>query len=54
MGAWNFVKGRLYEKHGDTHRIQRCSRPESASPSTGSAKVHQREQAYLLESLFPE
>jgi 2-oxoglutarate dehydrogenase E1 component len=52
MGAWNFVKGRLYEAHGDTHKIQRISRPESGSPSCGSAKVHAQEQAQLLGRLF--
>ncbi len=52
MGAWNFVKGRLYERHGDTHKIQRFSRPESGSPSTGSARIHAQEQAQLLGSLL--
>ena len=49
MGAWNFAKGRLYENHGDTHRIQRVSRPESGSPATGSAKIHAQESKLLLE-----
>lgn len=52
MGAWNFVKGRLYERHGDTHKIQRFSRPESGSPSTGSARIHAQEQDLLLGRLF--
>ena len=52
MGAWNFVKGRLYEAHGETHTIQRFSRPESGSPSTGSARIHAQEQEQLLASLF--
>ncbi len=52
MGAWNFVKGRLYERHGDTHKIQRFSRPESGSPSTGSARIHAQEHDQLLGSLF--
>ena len=52
MGAWNFVKGRLYERHGDTHEIKRASRPESGSPSTGSASIHAQEQAALLRSVF--
>ena len=52
MGAWNFVKGRLYERHGDTHKIQRFSRPESGSPSTGSARIHAQEQDQLLGSLL--
>ena len=52
MGAWNFVKGRLYEAHGETHKIQRFSRPESGSPSTGSARIHAQEQDQLLSALF--
>ena len=52
MGAWNFVKGRLYEAHGETHTIQRFSRPESGSPSTGSARIHAQEQEQLLAALL--
>lgn len=52
MGAWNFVKGRLYDGHGKTHEIQRFSRPESGSPSCGSARVHAQEQDKLLRDVF--
>ncbi len=52
MGAWNNVKGRLYEAHGDTHRIRRVSRTESGSPATGSLAVHKQEQQELLERAF--
>ena len=52
MGAWNFVKGRLYEAHGETHTIKRFSRPESGSPSTGSSRIHAQEQEQLLAALF--
>jgi 2-oxoglutarate dehydrogenase E1 component len=48
MGSWNFVKGRLYERHGDTHAITRISRIESGSPATGSAAIHKHEQRDLL------
>ncbi len=48
MGSWNFVKGRLYERHGDTHEITRISRAESGSPATGSAAIHKQEQQDLL------
>jgi 2-oxoglutarate dehydrogenase E1 component len=48
MGAWSFVKGRLYERFDDTHSIHRVSRPESGSPATGSHAVHAQEQAQLL------
>ncbi len=52
MGAWNAVKGRLYERHGNTHKIKRVSRRESGSPATGSAAIHRQEQAELLEKAF--
>ena len=48
MGAWNFVKGRLYERFDDSHAIQRVSRIESGSPATGSHAVHNQEQAQIL------
>ena len=52
MGAWNFVKGRLYERFDASHSIHRISRYESGSPATGSHAVHAQEQAHLLaESL---
>ena len=49
MGSWNSIKGRLYERHGDTHDIRRVSRFESGSPACGSAKVHAQEHAELLD-----
>jgi 2-oxoglutarate dehydrogenase E1 component len=48
MGAWNFVKGRLYERFDDSHKIQRVSRYESGSPAGGSHAIHAQEQAQLL------
>ena len=48
MGAWNSIKGRLYEAHGDTHDIRRVSRFESGSPACGSARVHAQEHAELI------
>jgi len=50
MGAWNHIKGRLYEAHEDTHRIRRVSRQESASPATGVLAIHQAEQRDLLDN----
>ena len=48
MGAWNHIKGRLYEAHEATHRIRRVSRQESASPATGVLAIHQAEQRDLF------
>ena len=50
MGAWNNIKGRLFEAHEKTHRIRRVSRPESGSPAGGSARVHAQEQQDLLDA----
>ncbi len=52
MGPWNAIKGRLYEAHGDSHRIRRVSRHESGSPATGSVVIHRQEQAELLDRAF--
>jgi len=52
MGPWNFVKGRLYGRFEDTHRIERVSRVESASPATGVHAVHSWEQADLFARSF--
>ena len=49
MGPWNSIKGRLYEAHGDTHKIHRVSRHESGSPATGSNTIHHQEQAMILD-----
>ena len=49
MGAWYFIKVR-WEEMGFHERwpIQLVSRPESASPSTGSKKMHKIEEAELF------
>jgi multifunctional 2-oxoglutarate metabolism enzyme len=54
MGAWNGVKGRLYEAHGETHTIRRLSRAESGSPATGSLAVHQQEHDELLAKVVAD
>ncbi len=54
MGAWNAVKGRLYERHGDTHTITRVSRAESGSPATGVLAVHLQEQDELLQRILAD
>jgi 2-oxoglutarate dehydrogenase E1 component len=52
MGAWNAVKGHLFERHGQTHAIRRASRVESGSPASGSHHVHDQERAQLFEEAF--
>ncbi len=48
MGAWNLVRGRLFERYDETHRIFRVSRFESGSPATGKARIHAQEQNALI------
>ena len=53
MGAWSFLRPRfddlLDAVHGPCERASRyIGRPASASPATGSAKVHNREQEKIV------
>jgi 2-oxoglutarate dehydrogenase complex dehydrogenase (E1) component-like enzyme len=51
MGAWGFVHGRLLRiARGRKATVRHVARKASASPATGSIKVHEREQADLLAS----
>ena len=51
MGAWNFARSHLAEAlDGDPPAC--VSRPESASPATGSRQIHLQEQAQLLNAAF--
>ena len=43
MGAWNFVRGRLAPALGD-RALHHVARASSASPATGSVKIHDDEQ----------
>ncbi|HHC07640.1 MAG TPA: multifunctional oxoglutarate decarboxylase/oxoglutarate dehydrogenase thiamine pyrophosphate-binding subunit/dihydrolipoyllysine-residue succinyltransferase subunit, partial [Actinobacteria bacterium] len=50
MGAWRFMSRALFAEVG---RITRgIYRPESASPATGSSRVHAQEQRRLVERAF--
>jgi 2-oxoglutarate dehydrogenase complex dehydrogenase (E1) component-like enzyme len=48
MGAWNFVHGKLHKLLRDRADLRHISRQASASPASGSPKVHDREQDELL------
>jgi 2-oxoglutarate decarboxylase len=54
MGAWSFVRGRLYDRFGASHTIRRVSRPESGSPAAGSHAVHVQEQGELLAAALTD
>ena len=51
MGAWNFARDRLAGTL-DGARLAGVSRPESASPATGSRQIHLQEQTQLLNAAF--
>jgi 2-oxoglutarate dehydrogenase E1 component len=55
QGAWPFMAVNLPEllaEHGETRPLRCVSRPASASPATGSTKVHAVEQETLLREAF--
>ncbi|MGH7828735.1 MAG: 2-oxoglutarate dehydrogenase E1 component, partial [Candidatus Binatia bacterium] len=52
MGYWHYLRVRLGERLFDRLPFSVISRPESASPATGSATRHKREQERLLAAAF--
>lgn len=52
MGAWRYLRARFGCDLFGEHPLICVSRPESASPATGSANSHKREQKRVLEAAF--
>jgi 2-oxoglutarate decarboxylase len=52
QGAWSFVALNLLE-HLEGVRLLRISRPSAAAPAVGSTKMHDVEQAALIEAALP-
>ena len=52
MGGYAFVHRLLHGRLPDGVRLAHASRPERASPATGSATMHEREQRELLDRAF--
>jgi 2-oxoglutarate dehydrogenase E1 component len=52
MGGWYFLNARRREMFSDKNPLSLVSRPESASPATGSKAAHDLEQSMLLEEAF--
>jgi 2-oxoglutarate dehydrogenase E1 component len=52
MGAWYFLNARKNDVLGTRHPLSLVSRPESASPATGSKAAHDLEQKILLDEAF--
>jgi 2-oxoglutarate dehydrogenase complex dehydrogenase (E1) component-like enzyme len=54
MGAWSFVHARLHRLLRDRADLRHIARRASASPASGSMKVHDREQAELLAAALAD
>jgi 2-oxoglutarate dehydrogenase E1 component len=52
MGGWTFVRERIQDALGAGQKLAYAGRPESASPATGSGRVHREEQAGLVAAAF--
>jgi 2-oxoglutarate dehydrogenase E1 component len=52
MGAWHFVEPRLRRMLAEDRRLSYVGRAEAASPATGSYKIHQQEEAELVNRAF--
>jgi 2-oxoglutarate dehydrogenase E1 component len=49
MGAWSYLRGQFGDRLLGRFPFAGVCRPESASPATGSASAHKKEQTVLLE-----
>jgi len=54
MGAWQYMRVHFGERMFGHFPFSGVSRPESASPATGSAKSHKLEQEAVLAEAFGE
>jgi 2-oxoglutarate dehydrogenase E1 component len=52
MGAWYYMQARLPDLLDKRLPLSCVSRPESASPATGSTSAHKLEQGHLIERAF--
>jgi len=52
MGAWTYVHNRLHRVLRERAKLKHVARAPSASPASGSSKVHDAEQRRLLEAAF--
>jgi 2-oxoglutarate dehydrogenase E1 component len=52
MGSWYFVRARWPQSLAAKNPLRCASRPESASPATGSAASHKIEQQLLVNQAF--
>ena len=52
MGAWSFVSDRIARSLPEGRTLRYVGRPESASPATGSYRLHEEEQADFVRQAF--
>ncbi len=52
MGAWSYIKLHFGDAISERFRLTKATRPESASPSTGSMAAHKLEQHDLMDEAF--
>jgi len=52
MGAWSFVSDRIARALPEGRSVRYAGRPESASPATGSYRLHEEEQAEFVREAF--
>jgi 2-oxoglutarate dehydrogenase E1 component len=52
MGAWRFMLAQFGPRLFNRHPFAGVTRPASASPATGSASMHKKEQAELVQNAF--
>ncbi|MCR9143281.1 MAG: 2-oxoglutarate dehydrogenase E1 component [bacterium] len=49
QGAWIYMENRLEAQISDKHELNYFGRPPSPSPATGYFKIHQKEQAQIID-----
>jgi len=54
MGAWRFLRARFGESLFGKYPFGGIRRPPSPSPATGSARIHKKDQKYLVAQAFAE
>jgi 2-oxoglutarate dehydrogenase complex dehydrogenase (E1) component-like enzyme len=52
MGAWFFMRRWLAHRLPERLTLDSAARPESASPATGSARVHEQEEEDIFDAAF--
>ncbi len=54
MGAWRFLRSRFGESLFGKYPFGGIRRPASPSPATGSARIHKKDQKYLIAQAFAD